>query len=451
LYPETKTCNICTRESLGLDSHRRREPFKKDGSRIALQAPLPVSSSRTVALSGLVALLIALSAVALISLSGVPPARLGKTAQGGVSQQGATTATTGPASGTLSQGTTTTSSSGTSTASSQGQASGGQGVLSILLTDPPRVPQGVTAVYVYYIGLAVHGENGWTTIKQAGAIELLGTVGQALTLSSGSIPAGTYDSIRFEVASAQVTYQGTNHSAIIQGGQLTVRIVGDAMVSGSQAAAALIDIQPTVINVGTSSSPQFVLWAEARAFQVPSDQAAGGVETEGHSFSLKGNVWWDTDQAMASASLQLSGVSLSSNSLSLDVKDVGSSGTWLKLVVVSSSDFAPGTESADSVPAAITSSAVFVVLNNGTLVQFLPLLHASMPFIRGEDQGSVFDALLHAGYNLTAGASVHFSYSGSIELSFGLSSLPQGITSGTTYWITVIGDNTVATTSATAT
>ena len=165
---------------------------------------------------------------------------------------------------------------------------------------------------------------------------------------------------------------------------------------------------------------------------------------------LAGNAWWDNDQSMASASIQLSGVSLSSNSLILNVKDVGSSGTRLKLVVVSSTDFASGASSGDSVPEEMTSSAVFVVLNNGTLVQFLPFLHTSMPFIRGENQGSVFDALLSAGFDLSAGVLAHFSYSGSIELSFGLASQPSGITAGTTYWVTVIGDNTVATTSVTA-
>jgi hypothetical protein len=409
---------------------------------VAHETALPLSTSRTVAASGLAALLIAISVIALISLSGVPPVRLGTTTPGVVSQQGSTTTTTGPAAGP--------GSSGTSTTSSQGQASGGQGVLSVLLTDPPRTPHGVTAVFMYYIGLGVHGESGWTTIKQAGAIELLGTVGQALTLSSASIPAGTYDSVRFQVASAQVTYQGANHSAIVQGGQLTVKIIGGAVVSGSQAAAALIDIQPTVINVGTSSSPQFVLWAQARAFQVPSDQASGATQSEGHRFNLQGNGWWDNDQAKASASLQLSGVSLSPNSLSLNVEDVGSGGTSLKLVAVSSSNFASGSTGGDSVPEEITSSAVFVALSNGTLVQFLPYLHASMPDMRGENQGSVFDALLSAGYNLTGGSSVHFSYSGSVQLSFGLFSQPQGITSGSTYWVTVIGENSIATTSVTA-
>jgi len=402
-----------------------------------------VSSSKTVALSGLVGLILAMSVVALILLSGVPPARLGTTSPQGGSGEAATSTST--------EGVIETSTIGPSTASSQGQASGGPGTLSVLLTDPPRVPNGVSAVYIYYIGLAVHGDDGWTTVQQAGAIELLGTVNQALTLSSTTVPAGTYDSIRFEVSAAEVTYQGNNHSAIVQGGRLTVEIIGGARVSSTQAAAALIDIQPTVINVGTSSSPQFVLWAEARAFQVPSDQAGGGVETEGHMFNLKGNGWWDNDETMAEASLQLSQVSLSSNSLSLTAADTGSSWTWLKMVIVSQTSQPLGITGEDSVPTEVTGTAVFVILPNGTLVQFMPLLHVSMPMIQGESQMSVFDALLMAGYNLSGGASVHLSYSGSVELSFGLLSQPQSVVSGVTYWVTVLGANAVTSVQVTAT
>jgi hypothetical protein len=235
-------------------------------------------------------------------------------------------------------------------------------------------------------------------------IELLGTVGQALTISSATVPAGTYDGLKFEVTSAQVTYQGTNHSAIVQGGKLTVKIEGGAMVSASQTAGALIDIQPTVIDVGTSSSPSFVLWATARAFQVPSAQMTGGTEDEGHRFSLAGFGWWDNDNAEARATITLSSVSLSSGSLGLTVQDTGSSGTELKLVIVSSTNIIPGTSEGDSVPDVMTSTAVFVALDNGSLVQFLPILHASMPMVRGENQMSVYDALLMAGYNLNAGA-----------------------------------------------
>ena len=318
------------------------------------------------------------------------------------------------------------------------------------MTDPPRVPAGVTAIYAYYIGLAVHGTQGWKTVVAAGVVELMGTVNVAQTLASASIQAGSYDQVKLELTSAIMTYNGANYTALVQGGQLTIRIMGGTVVSASQPAAALIDIQPIVMNVGSESSPQFVLWAEARAFPVPSTQITMGIGTEGNKFTLRGLDWWDKDEGLANATLAVSGVSLSANSLGLTITDKGTSGTWLKLVVVSQANPILGITREDSVPSVITGTAVFVVLDNATLVQFVPLLHVSMPMMTGESQMSVLDVLRSAGYNLTAGSSVHLSYSGSIELSFGLLAQPTGITSGTTYWVTVVGDNTIISTEVTA-
>ena len=410
-----------------------------------------MSAIRTVAASGLLALLLALSVVALISLSGVPPVRLSSTSS--TTSQGVAVETT--SAGAQTAPTTVSTSEETSTfasmTSSQGQASGNQGVLSVLITDPPRVPTGVTAIYVYYIGLAVHDARGWTTIMVAGDVELMGTVDMAQTLASTSIPTGSYDAVRFDLTSALVTYEGVNYTAIVQGGKLTIQMAGDAVVSSSQPAAALVDVQSTIVNVGSRSSPQFVLWADARAFPVPSAQVSQEVETEGHRLSLSGVGWWENDRMITNATLRLSGVSLSTNDLRLTVSNVGSSGTWLKMVVVTPANSSVGMAGEYSIPSVVTGSAVFVVLGNGTLVQFLPLLHVSMPMLSGESQASVLDALSMAGYNLTAGASLHLSYSGSIELSFGLVVLPRGITSGTSYWVTVIGDNAVTSNLVTAT
>jgi hypothetical protein len=308
----------------------------------------------------------------------------------------------------------------------------------------------VTAIYAYYIGLAVHGAQGWTAVVAAGDIELMGTVNVAQTLASASIPAGSYDQVRLELTSALVTYNGVNYTAIVQGGHLTIKIAGGIPVSATQPAATLIDAQPIVMNVGSASSPQFILWAEARAFPVPSAQMTETMGTEGNRFSLKGLDWWGNDEAMANATLAVSGMSLSASSLGLTVADEGTTGTWLKLVVVSEVNPAMGIMREDSVPSAMTGSAVFVVLDNGTLAQFKPLLHVSMPMMSGESQTSVLDVLQSAGYNLTAGSSVHLSYSGSIELSFGIFDQPSGISSGTSYWVTVIGDNTISSTQVTA-
>ena len=406
--------------------------------------------------SGLVGLIVALSLVALIALSGVPPMRQlttsGAISQGATSQAGSVE-TTSSSTSSVQTGAPTgeTGSTVTTTTSSQGVASGGQGVLSVLVTDPPHVPSGVTAIYAYYIGLAVHSAQGWTTVAVAGEIELLGTVNVAQTLASANLPSGRYDQVSLELTSALVTYEGVNYTAIVQGGHLTIRIQGDTIVSSSQPAAALIDVQPIVMNVGTGSNPQFVLWAEARAFPIPSAQVGEITATEGYRFSLNGLDWWDNDVSMANTVLTFSGVSLSANSLSLNVADTGTSGTWLKMVVVSEANPTLGITGEDSVPSAMVGAAVFVILDNGTLIQFVPILHISMPMGGGESQASVLDALRTAGYNLTAGSSVHLSYSGSIELSFGVFAQPSGINSGQTYWITVVGDNTISSTEVTAT
>jgi len=417
-----------------------------------------MSAHRTIIASGLVGLVVALSLVALISLSGVPPVRQLPTSV--VTSEASTVQTTSssaqsntPSTTTSAQTTVSTSESSsvsTTATSSQGQASAGQGVLSVLMTDPPHVQTGVTAIYAYYIGLAVHGAQGWTTVAVAGEIELIGTVNVAQTLASANLPAGSYDQVTLELTSALVTYEGVNYTAIVQGGHLTIRILGGTVVSASQPAAALIDVQPIVMNVGSESSPQFVLWAEARAFPVPSAQVSETTGTEGYRFSLKGLDWWDNDQNVANVALAVSGISLSANSLGLTVADSGTSGTWLKLVIVSEANPTLGITGEDSVPSAMIGTAVFVVLDNGTLVQFVPILHISMPMAGGESQASVLDDLRMAGYNLTAGSTVHLSYSGTIELSFGVIAQPSGINSGQTYWVTVVGDNTISSTQVTA-
>src|SRR2546426_6869015 len=67
-----------------------------------------------------------------------------------------------------------------------------KGTLSVLLTDPPHVPFGVTKVYITYSNLAVHvseagNQSGWTLLKSGGSIELLSTVNVGQTISSVKI------------------------------------------------------------------------------------------------------------------------------------------------------------------------------------------------------------------------------------------------------------------------
>ena len=80
----------------------------------------------------------------------------------------------------------------------------------MLLTDPPTVPNGTTAVYVTYSGLAVHiagaGNNsGWHVLNAQGSIDLMSIINVSQTIASANIQSG-----RFRRASFQ-HYFGDSH------------------------------------------------------------------------------------------------------------------------------------------------------------------------------------------------------------------------------------------------
>ena len=91
--------------------------------------------------------------------------------------------------------------------------SGPSGTLAVLLTDPPTVPNGVTAVYATYSDVQVHVNgagnlSGWYDLHSSGQINLMSVINIGQTIASTSVPTGNYDALRFNVTAAMVTYQG---------------------------------------------------------------------------------------------------------------------------------------------------------------------------------------------------------------------------------------------------
>ena len=375
-----------------------------------------MSSAKRAVLSGVVALLLGASIIAAVSLRVAPTVVNIPTAPGNVVQKsntGANAQSTSPATGPP-----------------------GKGSLSILLTDPPRIPPGVTGVVVTYSGLAVHGVDGWTTMKTSGVVELLGTVNSGQTLSSAFVTSGAYDALRLNVSSATIVFNGASYSATLHGGQLTIRVEGDEHVSDTQAGAILLDIQPTVVNVGTAASPEFHMWAIAKAFPVPTGDVNSDMQREGNQQALSGKTWWDDDQAASRTSLQIAGASLSPTTLNLSVKNNGSTYATLRLVIVTPENSTGWEDSA--VPEDAGGSAIFVIDSNGSLVPFSPLLGTVSPLVVGENYTHAYRELLGAGYNLTVGSTLSLSYSGTIVLGWGTA--VQAVAHGTNFRITVVGD-----------
>ncbi|MCS4539708.1 MAG: DUF4382 domain-containing protein [Thaumarchaeota archaeon] len=379
-----------------------------------------MSTKKNVVLSGIAALAIAVSLIAVSVLSGIP-------AYTGYSPVINTSAST--------------TSAGTTPSSSITVAS--QGILSILITDPPNVPEGVTHVYVTYGNLAVHiaeagNASGWTQVKSQGIIELMSTVNVSQTVASVDIASGKYNQIRFNVSFAQVTYDDKNYTAFVPSSMLTLPIIGGIQVNASQPSATIIDITPTVINIGSTSNPEFIIRPVAKAFPVPHGEVPNEAHREGHRMSLVGKGWWKHLQQQFTANLQITSASLTANSLSLAVKSTGNASAELKIVTISPLADALK-EHGRKIPSALLGSEIFVLEESGTLV---PL----QKYLGSQDHGALKRGLFQgSGYNLTTGATATLSYNGEIVLGLGPKNPnSQTIVAGQQYLVTVVGQDALA-------
>ncbi len=243
-----------------------------------------------------------------------------------------TTSSTTPS--TTSSATTTSTITSTTTATSTTPIPQGEGILSIQLTDPPRVPIGVTGVYVSYSDIMVHvaqanGTRGWLEVPSQGTINLTSLTNVAQTISNATIETGIYNAVRFNITSALATYNGKNYTAFVRTAMLTVPIVGGIEVNSSKTAVTLVDLQPTVINIGSKSTPEFIISAVATAYTVP--PTAYRVPPVGRRINLANVEWWNRLMEKIPRQIQIKSASLSQNSISVVVNNTGFENLTLQL------------------------------------------------------------------------------------------------------------------------
>jgi len=96
----------------------------------------------------------------------------------------------------------------------------GSGTLAVLLTDPPTVPDGTTAVFITYSGLAIHvadagNKSGWHVLNAQGKIDLMSIINVSQTIASENIQSGNFNALAFNITSATVTFNDANYSAYL--------------------------------------------------------------------------------------------------------------------------------------------------------------------------------------------------------------------------------------------
>ncbi len=346
-----------------------------------------------------------------------------------------------------------------------------KGTVDVLLTDPPNVPTGVTAVYVTYSDVAVHvsgagNQSGWTNSNTAGTIDLMKMVNISTTIASIKVTTGVYNALRFNISSAAVTFNGKNYTAFVPRALLTVPIPGGLRVNATTSSAEIIDMSPTVVNIGSGSTPEFIITTTASCFRVPQDQVTTDMGRHGFSFRLHGNAWWNQIQESYTANVTITSASLSASSFSVTVKDTGTTPLNLSAIVVAplghecliqtstSSSTSSTTQSRNHprvpVPYCLTGSATFLVENNGTLLSVKGLI-SDMSILREKHSPSQWSSFGKNGFTIAPGGSVTLTYSGSIRFGFALLGwTPLGVVSGDKYDITAIGPQVLAQTVVTA-
>jgi hypothetical protein len=370
----------------------------------------------------------ALIAIALISAAILTPGVLGLP----TSTSSATTSST-------SQSTVIGS---TNSGTSQIQTSSGPfGTLAVLMTDPPTIPTGVTAVYINYSDVAVHLSNagnqtGWTDLQSSGDINLLSVINSTQTIAATNVTSGVFNALRFNVTSSVVTFQGKNYTAdlVYQEHTLFVPIVGGITVSDGNTSAAVIEMSPTVLLLGNTTNPTFAFIPSAKGYTL-SAQSISPHPHKGDRDDDKGKI---SDQIKDVTHFEITSTSLSPNSLSVTVKNTGNSTIVFRFVALTATSTISGGWVPTSPMGSVSKiSEFFVVASNGSLLGLNSKSH--------QEADHTMDV---AGSSLTAGSSATFTYNGIITI--GALELLQGqaptqqVNSGQRYVITVLGGGAYA-------
>jgi hypothetical protein len=344
-------------------------------------------------------------------------------------------------------------------------------------------------------------DAGWVSASGNGTINLLDLVNTTELIGKANLSANsTIDMISFNVTSATITINGTTSNVTLPNHVITAHITGSSKVNATS--GVLLDLSPTIAAIYTSNSTVFVMVPSVRAIVIGGRNVSTSLSV-GTRETLNASDRKDLEDIRSNISIVSSSLSLSGNStdVSVTVKDNSNTSVVLRHVLVfgnysvavaplagfnttvrvgdngnvsensgntgerngnivsengtvslnitnierNSGDHASGNVSARGDPSGNASSDVggpesdlisqgietqhlrmfnFMIDQNGTL---------SLPSLGSEAEGA------DLGYNLSAGATATFTFTGG--MSFGEGHITITPASGSQYRIVVSGEN----------
>jgi hypothetical protein len=133
-----------------------------------------------------------------------------------------------------------------------------QSPVAVMVTDPPTLPSGSTALQLTYSGFTITylGGSGLSSLNvtQSGSLNLESLVGYSQVIGVQPLPVGaTIKSVTLDVVSVSITINGTTYPVTPLSKSLTILVPSGQITSGS-ASGVLVDIHALVEAVPAVSS-----------------------------------------------------------------------------------------------------------------------------------------------------------------------------------------------------
>ncbi len=123
----------------------------------------------------------------------------------------------------------------------------------VMLTDPPNVPDGTTLLDLNYSDVSLHvtypnGTIEWLPVGSSGKVNLLSLINMTETIASTTIPVGSaIDKIQFTIAEVETVVKGALYNVTALSNTLVVKVANGHV--NQALSGVLIDFNPTLVQI----------------------------------------------------------------------------------------------------------------------------------------------------------------------------------------------------------
>ncbi len=151
----------------------------------------------------------------------------------------------------------------------------------VVLTDPPQVPPGTSALVMTYSNVKVQTAGGsipgTVSANGSGSINLIATTnGTSRVLGNADIAANsTINAVSFTITSVTATVNGTAQNVTVPNPSITVNVTGNTQTGANP--LVLVDFSPTIVTSTSSNNTSYAMSPSATAVVIGNANAGTSV------------------------------------------------------------------------------------------------------------------------------------------------------------------------------